>query len=241
MREKMPKIIHYCWFGGGEKPEIVKKCISSWEKYCPDYKIIEWNETNFDIRMNTFVYEAHKKQKWAFVSDYCRLWAVYRYGGIYLDTDVEIIKNIDEVLSDQVFFCFENESYVNTGLGFGAVKNADIVGKMMNRYDKMDESNLMPCPVLNTEFLKKYLDDDNFAEKDATVKNIRLYSTEYFCPLDYDTHELNITKNTYAVHWYGESWLSGKKKITKKIKRFAAKVLGASRYRRIKRRIRMNA
>ena len=226
MTAKIPKTIHYCWFGGGEKSALFEKCIESWKKYCPDYEIVEWNENNFDVSMNPFVKEAYENKKWAFVADYCRLWAIYNFGGVYFDTDVELIKNIDEVLENQVFFCFENKVNINTGLGFGAVKKSKIIKAMMKDYDDADGLDLTPCPVVNTRALKK-LDEDTF-------KKIKLYSAEYFCPLNYDTGKLNLTDKTYAIHWYDGSWLVGRKKFRKMVKRWLIKMIGEERYDKIR-------
>ncbi|MBP3463612.1 MAG: hypothetical protein J6K45_03935 [Clostridia bacterium] len=112
----IPKKIHYCWFGNGDKPELVEKCIKSWKKYCPDYEIIEWNESNYDVTMCDYSKEAYENKKWAFVTDYARLWIIYNHGGIYLDTDVEIIKNIDFILETDSFLASEDNVHINTGV-----------------------------------------------------------------------------------------------------------------------------
>ena len=127
----IPKIIHYCWFGGNEIPENDKKCIESWKKYCPDYKIIRWDESNYDYKKNSYMREAYEAKKWGFVPDYARLDIIYNYGGIYLDTDVELLKSLDEILDCEGFFGFESENLVNLGLGFGAVKGNEIIRDMM--------------------------------------------------------------------------------------------------------------
>ena len=118
----IPKKIHYCWFGGNPLPELAIKCLESWKKYCPDYEIIEWNETNFNLDSCEYVREAYQAKKWAFVSDYARLKVVYDNGGIYLDTDVELIKSLDRLLKNKSFFGTETTGVVATGLGFGAEK-----------------------------------------------------------------------------------------------------------------------
>lgn len=156
----IPKIIHYCWFGHSEKNDIIKKCIASWKVQCPDYQIIEWNESNFDIRMNDYVSEAYDAGKWAFVSDFCRLYVVKKMGGIYLDTDVELLKNLDELLQYDCFYIYETALNIATGLGFGSVKNHMIVDEMIKQYDgrhflvngKLD---MTPCPAGNTAAFRK--------------------------------------------------------------------------------------
>ena len=120
----IPKIIHYCWFGYGPKPKLAEKCIRSWKKYCPDYQIIEWNENNFDISAcPLYVRQAYEARKWAFVTDYVRLKVIYENGGIYMDTDVELKKNLDNLLPYNAYFGFENYWVIATGLGFGALRD----------------------------------------------------------------------------------------------------------------------
>ena len=128
----IPKKIHYCWFGRGEKPKLAQKCIASWKKYCPDYEIIEWNENNFDVNMNGYTKWCYENKKYAFLSDYVRLLAVYKNGGLYFDTDVELIRNTDFLLNDQAFFGFETDGTevsnpknadINSGLRFGCERS----------------------------------------------------------------------------------------------------------------------
>ena len=130
----IPRIIHYCWFGGNEKPEIVKKCMASWKEKCPDFEIKEWNENNFDINMFPYTKEAYENKKWAFVSDVARLWIIYNYGGIYMDTDVEIKGDFGELLSYDSFMFFESVD-IATGLGFGAKKNNKLVKAILDDYN----------------------------------------------------------------------------------------------------------
>lgn len=237
--KSIPKIIHYCWFGGAKKPELVQKCIKSWEKYCPDYKIVEWNERNFDVKMNPYIKEAYERGQWAFVADFARLLAVYEHGGVYLDTDVELIKNLDDVLGDKAFYCLADNT-VATGLGFGAIKKHPSVKQMLMQYDGIhfiDEKGRIdttPCPVRNTKALEEYVGQSVEFSKKTLVGDVCIYPDEYFSPLDYDTHELNITDKTYAIHWYGESWLSEKKKRAKALKRVAARIIGKKNFVRIR-------
>lgn len=130
----IPKVIHYCWFGNSDKPELIKKCIESWKKYCPDYEIIEWNESNFDINSIPYVAQAYADKKWAFVSDYVRLYAVYNQGGIYLDTDVLLHHGIDDLLQYRCWLASDDVRYIATGLGFGAEKGNTLIQAMMNAY-----------------------------------------------------------------------------------------------------------
>ena len=157
----IPKVIHYCWFGNNPLPFEVKKCINSWKKICPDYEIRRWDETNFDVYQNDFIKSAYGSKAWAFVSDYARLKIVYDEGGIYLDTDVELKKSLDELRKNEGFFAIQQEGhYCNTGLGFGAKKENEIVKTMLDLYDDLiySEENKfsIACPYLNTKALEKY-------------------------------------------------------------------------------------
>ncbi len=155
----IPKVIHYCWFGKAEKPKVILDCIDSWKKYCPDWKIIEWNEDNFDITLIPFMEEAYNNKKWAFVSDVARLLIIYHEGGFYLDTDVKLHKSINGWLKYESVFFFESKRYIASGLGFGAERNNLSVKAMLDYYSdkhfvtngKMDVS---PCPAHNTESFK---------------------------------------------------------------------------------------
>ena len=213
----IPKIIHYCWFGKNPIPEKDRKCIESWKRFCPNYEIIEWNEDNFDINCCDYVRQAYEAKKWAFVSDYARLKIIYEYGGIYLDTDVELIKPLDSLLSYASFFGFESYKNINTGLGFGAVQNNSIVKILLNDYSEIPfkmqsgEFDMTPCPERNTaSLLKLGLKQNNKFQK--INGDNAFYPTEYFCPIDYLTGKKHITKNTIAIHWYNASWQSDEEK-----------------------------
>lgn len=209
----IPKVIHYCWFGGKKLPENVQKCINSWKRYCPDYTIKVWNENNFDLNCCDFVKEAYSAKEWAFVSDFARLYIVYNEGGIYLDTDVELLNNLDSFLGDKCFLAEETNGYVNTGLGFGAEKNNPVVYDMLKEYLEekfflQDGSyNMEPCPRKNTMPLLKIgyeYSGRNIWEND----NVTVYPPEYFCPLDYGTKKIKKTRKTVAMHLYNASWHS---------------------------------
>lgn len=208
----IPKKIHYCWLGGGEKPKLAEKCIKSWKKYCPDYEIIEWNESNLDISsFPLYTRQAYEAKKWGFVPDYIRLWLVYNHGGLYLDTDVELMKSPDDLLGHPSFFGFEDSGFINLGQGFGAEANNTIIKEMMDDY--LDRSfinedgslDTTPSPAINTEiFLRHGLVKNNTYQiiEDKAV----VFPTEYFCPLGYYTGELSATDNTYSIHHYMASW-----------------------------------
>jgi len=233
----IPKKIHYCWFGGKELPSLAKKCIESWKKYCPDYEIIEWNENNFDINMNNYVKEAYENKKWAFVSDVARMYALYNEGGIYMDTDVEVIKNLDTFLNDEAFFSFEVEDRIQTGI-IGCNKNNELIKDILNHYEKINfvkddgSLDLTPNPVIITKkLLKKGLVCNNQYQK---LDKIVVYSTEYLCPLNCDTKEFNKTKNTHVIHWFDASWVPKKQKFKSKILIFIKKIIGKKNYEKVK-------
>jgi hypothetical protein len=209
---KIPKIIHYCWFGGSDMPDKNIKCIDSWKKYCPDYEIKRWDETNYDINKNLYMKQAYEAKKWAFVSDYARLDIIYNFGGIYLDVDVEIIKNLDPLLENEAFMGFESTQFVALGLGFGAIKGNIHIGKMIDIYNKMlflnqdGTYNMTTIPVISTEYLEKIGLVRNGNKQ--TVDNILVLSTDYLCPKEFETGKININKNTYSIHHFDASWLS---------------------------------
>lgn len=213
---KIPKIIHYCWFGGAPIPEKDKACIESWRKFCPDYEIIEWNESNYDIAKNRYMKEAYEVKKWGFVPDYARLDIVYTQGGIYLDTDVEIIRNIDPLLEDEAFMGFEDGKFVALGLGFGAAKGNPHIKAMRDVYEDVSfinpdgSFNTLPIPHYTTDYLlEKGLKQNDTHQQ---IEGISIYPKAYFCPRDYYTGAMSLTENSYTIHHYNASWLSDKEK-----------------------------
>ncbi len=216
----IPKKIHYCWFGHNPLPELAQKCIASWKKYCPDYEIIEWNEDNFDIHCCPYVEEAYEAKKWAFASDYVRLYVVYTYGGIYLDTDVELVKSLDCFLYNKCYLGIEFDSgYIATGLGFGAEKGNEAVALMLKAYEglsfKENDSSII-CPILNT---KPFYDYGFILGKDELldIGIAKIFPSEYFCPINCSTGETTITDSTVSIHHYSGSWLDDETKYAKKL------------------------
>ena len=248
----IPKIIHYCWFGGAEKPKLAKKCIKSWKKYCKGYQIIEWNENNFDIwTAPKFVQDAYKAKKWAFVTDYVRLKVVYDNGGVYFDTDVQLIKKIDNFLQYPAFFGIQPNLHVATGLGFGAEKNACILLDLMNLYFTADYINNseklleIACPELNHTIFESY----GYIKaniKQTLINGIKIFPIEYFCPMDFD-FVTKVTDNTISIHWFASSWTTNAGRNSKLIediikkrkkKRFSIKynlykILGKEKYNKL--------
>lgn len=228
----IPKIIHYCWFGGNPLPKLAKKCIKSWKKYCKDYEIIEWNENNFDIdSAPLYVRQAYEAKKWAFVTDYVRLKVVYENGGIYLDTDVELLKSLDDLLNNEAYFGFEDEKHVATGLGFGAVKGFSLLKEMMEDYEEIPfvkedgTFDTMPCPKRNTVVLvKNGLIQDGSLQKIAGATILPKY---FLCPIDYETNKKEIKNETISIHWFSASWWS--KELEKRHKRSKKEIKKANR------------
>ena len=203
------KKIHYCWFGGNPMPNILKKCIKSWKEKCPDYEIIRWDESNFDINCNDFVKEAYKNKAWAFVSDYARLKIIYDNGGVYLDTDVELLKSLDDLLNCEAFFGFQQaDNQVNTGLCFGAQKNSHIIEKMMDEYNNIifnnEKRNDIICTILNTNALYKV--GFNYSEDIQIIDNIIVYPAKYFDPIAPGNSKNLMSKDAFSIHHYSATW-----------------------------------
>lgn len=213
----IPKIIHYCWFGGNPLPPLAQKCIKSWKKYCPDYQIIEWNESNFDVNCNAYCAAMYEQKKWAFLTDYVRLKVVYENGGVYMDTDVELLKPLDDLLNNKAYMGFETTGKVNTGLGFGAEKNHSFIKENMDVYEKMTGFDRVEiCPVITTRIFEQYVIDCK-SDKIQNVANVTIYPPEYFCAKHTHTGFIHVTKNTLSIHHFDASWnTSEEKKETEK-------------------------
>lgn len=233
----IPKIIHYCWFGGNEKPESVLRCIESWKKYCPDYEIKEWNEDNFDININNYVKEAYQNSFWAFVSDYARFFVLYKYGGLYFDTDVELIKPIDDLVEEGPFFAREHKDklIIATGLGMCALPGMNLYKEVLGYYDTMhfvyEDGTFNKKTVVDhvTKVLVKNPNEYKYMDTVFKIQDISIYPKEFFCPIDYLTGDEEYTENTRAIHHYDSTWLSeGEKEINQKVrkvnKRFGHKI-----------------
>lgn len=232
---QIPKIIHYCWFGRGAKPKLAKKCITSWKKYCPEYKLIEWNEDNFNINYNAYTQYCYQNKKYAFLSDYVRLLIVEKYGGVYFDTDVEVIRSLNTFLMDEAFYGFENDSFVNTGVGFGAIPHHCTVQQMIKEYDILLDGHreMITCPKLNTQALITLgLKRDGETQQ---VSGAKIYSKEYFNPYDDSTGILRKTPNTVSIHWYSKSWMSKPTIIKSQLTKPFHRVLGVDCFRKFKR------
>ncbi|SFL15951.1 Capsular polysaccharide synthesis protein [Paenibacillus sp. 1_12] len=234
----IPKTIHYCWFGGNEKPDIVKRCMDSWARYLSEYEFVEWNENNFDINCNMYVREAYEAKKFAFVSDYARAHALYHFGGIYLDTDVEVFKSFNDLLHHETFWGFEQENYIATST-IGAAKGSQLLKQFVDSYEgigfkKEDGSyNDLTNVAMITVILQKLglqLNGDY-----QEIKGVgAFYPQTYFSPYDYINCRKFITDNTYAMHYFHKSWLPPKVRLKSSIKHLAARVIGGDNIARIR-------
>lgn len=226
----MNKTIHFFWFGGNPKSKLIQKCIASWHKFFPDFEIKEWNESNFDVRQNRFISEAYDAKKYAFVSDYARFKVLYEEGGLYFDTDVEVIRPFYELFESEAFAAFETEKYIAPGLVLWAKEpKNEIIAQMLEHYDNavfINSDGTQDTTTVGARFtsiLEKYgVEPDKGTVQ--TCGSFTLYPREYFCPLNDLTGVMNKTENTCAIHWFAKSWLDRKtvcrSKITRVIHRF---------------------
>lgn len=211
----IPRIIHYCWFGPNPIPELEKKCIQSWQEQLHDYEIVFWNESTFDVKSVEYVRQAYDCGKYAFVSDYVRIYALYRFGGIYLDTDVEVLRSLDKFLENEVFIGFENRTMVGTGI-IGAEKNNIMLRAMLDYYHGnqfINEKGYMDTTT-NVKILYKLLAANGFIGEDREQKlnGIHIYEREYFCPKRIGKNEFKITAKSVTIHHFSGSWLTEKEK-----------------------------
>lgn len=230
----IPRKIHYVWVGGNPLTPLAEKCIESWKKFCPDYEIVRWDESNFDINENTYCKQAYEKKKWAFVSDYIRLKVLYEHGGVYLDTDVEVIKNIDKFLKYPAFSGFENETNVQTGV-IASEKNNLWIKRNLDFYSyhsfikKNGSLDLTTNVITITNITKKMYPQIALNNTEQHFESVSFFPKDYFCPLSYVTKELEITKNTHMIHHFAGSWIGRPslfQKIIKKIKSVIKKIIG---------------
>lgn len=224
----IPKIIHYCWFGGNELPENAVKCINSWKEKCPGFEVRKWTEKDIDLSMNEYTRQAYEAKAWGFVPDYLRLWIIYNYGGIYLDTDVQVIRDLSPLCRHKAFAGMESEDYVALGLGFGAEQYDELIHQHMIVYDGLryinfdGTANRTPSPSYTTELLVKYGFQRGRTEIQK-VGDIVIYPPEYFCPKSFKTGMTRITKNTYSIHHFDASWYSAEEQKNKEARWKAAK------------------
>lgn len=205
----IPKKIHYCWFGGNPLPELAQKCIESWQKFCPDYEIIEWNESNFDIEAYPYAKEAYDAKKWAFVSDVARLHALVTQGGIYMDTDVEVLRPLDDLLEYEAFSGFESYECIQTGI-MASTQNQALFKEFLNEYDNIHF--LKPDGSFDTTTNVKRITDRclkygiELNNTKQTIKGFTLFPSDYFCPKSLQNRKITLTDNTYVIHHFDGSW-----------------------------------
>lgn len=211
------KIVHYCWFGRNPLPASALKCIASWRKFLPDYEIKEWNEDNFDVNSTPYTKQAYEAKKYAFVSDYARFWILYHEGGLYFDTDVEVIKNMDDIVDRGPFMGIEQgaslggKPMVNPGLGLGVEKRHPFYEKMLEKYSHLNfrksDGSIDETTIVTYTRRELYAHVMKSSEELQQVEDIWIYPSDYFCPMDSTTGIISKTKRTVSIHHYDCSWM----------------------------------
>ncbi|MDO4186078.1 MAG: glycosyltransferase [Bacteroidales bacterium] len=225
----IPKVIHYCWFGGKPKPKDVEYCLSTWRKFCPDYTIKEWNEGNFDVHINRYCEEAYANKKWAFVSDVARLYALIHEGGIYMDTDVEVVKSFDDLLGCKAFLGFEGTRWIATS-AMGTEADNPILSLFYENYHSRSfvkaEGGL--DKTTNVEALTNLLVKEQGLILNGhrqSLKCFDVFPTDFFTPYDYINGKLKLTENTHTIHWFNQSWI-GHRPLKVKLSQFYHRLIG---------------
>lgn len=211
---KIPKQIHFFWFGNNPKNQLFERCFNSWKTNLSEYTITEWNEANYDVNKNDFTKRAYAEQKWAFLSDYARLDILFHQGGIYLDTDMEILKPLDRFLNDGLFVGMESDKHVNASI-VGAEPKHWFLKEVLEEYEKLTEYKTIP--ILITDVLKRYMTIDN--NKIQTHQDLVVYPSNYFYPFAFD-QKINpelVGDDTYGIHWWDYTWGSWRSRLLKKL------------------------
>ena len=240
MEQYIPKVIHYSWFGGKEKPPFIKKCINTWEKRLTEYQIVEWNESNFNLEEHPFARDAYKAQKYAFVSDYVRVYVIYHYGGIYFDTDIEVKKDFFDKLEGAKFvIAFELSDSLMTGF-FAAQKENPAVKEILDYYDHTSfynedgSMNLTANPVIFAREISKFglIFNGKYQE---IGDGLRIFPNEVFG--GYNVYDMiyTITENTVLVHHYTATWRTFREEIPVKVKKIILKLFGVECFRLLRR------
>lgn len=233
----IPKIIHYCWFGRNPLPESALLCINSWKRYFPDYEIKEWNEGNYDVNKVPYIKEAYQNKKYAFVSDYARFDILYHEGGLYFDTDVEVIKKMDDLISMGSFMGCEatlpeSDNQIAPGLGLAANPGLGLYKEMLGFYkDKhfIKEDGSLDLETIVTYTSKMLINHgyDVTNKQIQTIEGISIYPEDYFCPMNYHTGDLSITENTRSIHHYSMTWMNSQMRKEKELEQKLNKKYGA--------------
>ena len=232
----IPRIIHYCWFGRNPLPASAQKCIASWRKFLPDYVIKEWNEDNFDVNIIPYTRQAYEAKKYAFVSDYARFWILYHYGGLYFDTDVEVIKPFDDIVERGAFMGLEIDGTkkdtkiaIAPGLGLGAEADMDIYKEILDGFAKLDfydangkRNHFSMIPMVTEMFLKRGLKANGQIQR---LDRITIYPQCFFNPYNSLNGRLQLTSETHSIHWYSASWMDSRTLWLFKVKRLVRKLI----------------
>ncbi len=230
----IPKVVHFCWFGGGKLPKSAEKCISSWRTHLPGYEIRRWDESNFDVNIIPYTSDAYKAKKYAFVSDYARYWILYHHGGLYFDTDVELIRGIDDILAKGAWMGCETPCrpdidpktvsrppWVNPGLGLAMSKGHEFISEILSIYATMtftlpdQRAEIENVVTITTRILAKH--GLKYTPGIQPVGDINIYPSDYFCPISTDDGKLRLTENTRSIHWFDQSWQSPARKYGRRI------------------------
>lgn len=237
----IPRKIHYCWFGYNKKPKLIEKCLASWEKYLPDWEIIEWNESNYDVHKNSYIAEAYQMKKWAFVVDFARFDILNQFGGVFLDTDVELLKTIpQEFLEYEAFTGFESEKTINPGLIYASVPGQVMLQEIVAEYGKKKFGQKVDGRIENiVDVVTGVLTRQGLQGNNAfqIVNGVAVFPKEYFCCFNHEIQAFETTDNTVSVHHYFASWSPWYRRLYFRCIKVAAAVLGKERYLRWKKRI----
>ena len=232
----IPKVIHYCWFGRNPLPASAQKCIASWRKFLPDYEIKEWNEDNFDVNIIPYTQQAYEAKKYAFVSDYARFWILHREGGLYFDTDVEVITPFSDIVNKGAFMGLEIDGTIeglkiaiNPGLGLGAEVGIPIYLDILDGFSKLDfydangkRNNYSMIPMVTEMFLQRGLIANGQIQQ---LCGITIYPQCYFNPYNSLNDRLQLSPETHSIHWYSATWMEPKRLWLAKLKRMIRKFL----------------
>lgn len=237
----IPKRIHYCWFGNNPKPKLIQKCIASWRQMLPDWEISEWNETNYDVTKNEYIAEAYRQKKWAFVVDYARFDILNQYGGVFFDTDVELLKSIPEsFLAYQAFTGFESDRTVNPGLVYASEADQTVLRSIMNTYEHKQFGEKINGRIENIVDIVTDVLDQKGLKKDNSfqvIEGIAVFPKEYFCCFNHEIQAFEIGEETVSVHHYVASWSPWYRRAYFRTIKYAAKILGKENYLRVKRKL----
>lgn len=232
---RIPKVINYCWFGGKPLPRLSQKCIASWKRVCPDFEIKRWDETNFDVHQHPFVASAYEKKAWAFVSDWARLKILYDNGGIYLDTDIMLLRSLDDLLNNECYIGVQQPAQLcTTGLGFGSVKSSVAVKEMLSQYDgrvfSWEKAMELACPWLNDRVVREFGYRGDGSGDVAHLDNLTVYPCRYFDPISTGSSKNLMCDESISVCLYANSWGDAKKRF----RRAVINKIGVERVSRIK-------